>query len=157
MRRVVTDDKWVEVLDPDSPQWMVALQRELVDAYRAGDLQWVLDHSHPDIEIVQPPEFPDARTYRGLEGVVDAFLDWPNEWEDFEVEPTRIYALDDDLVIVEAIHRGRSRAMGIDIEAEIFWLYRLDDGRTRRWEMFMSREAALTAARTGLSDSLPDS
>jgi SnoaL-like domain len=99
MRRVVTDDKWLKVLDPDSPPWMVAMQRELVDAYVAGDLGWVLDHTHPDIEIVQPPEFPDARTYRGLEGLVDAFLDWPNEWEDFEVEPTRIHALDDELVM----------------------------------------------------------
>jgi ketosteroid isomerase-like protein len=152
MRRVVTDDKWLEVLDPDSPPWLVALQREFFDAYLAGDLGWVLDHTHPDIVIVQPPELPDARTYRGLEGLVDAFLDWPNEWEDFEVEPTRIHALDDELVIVEAIHRGRSKTMGIDIEAEIVWLYRLEDGRTRRWEMFMSREAALRAARSAPSD-----
>ena len=152
MRQVVSDDAWIKVLDADSPQWLTDLQRELVEAYRSGDLEWVLDHTHPEIEIVQPPELPDARTYRGLEGLIDAFLDWPEEWEDFEVEPTRIFALDDDLVVVEAVHRGRSKQMGIDIEAEIVWLYRLEDGRTRRWEMFMSRDAALRAARSEPSD-----
>ena len=148
MRRVVTDEAWLEALDPDSRQWVVDLMPELFEAYRSGDLDWVLAHTHPEIEIVQPPEFPDGRTYRGPEGLVDALLDWPNEWEDFEVEPTRIFALDDDLVVVEAVHRGRSKQMGIDIEAEIVWLYRLEDGRTRRWEMFMSRDAALLAARS---------
>jgi heme A synthase len=73
--------------------------------------------------------------------------DWPHESQDFRVEPTRIFAVSESQVIVEAIHRGRSRKMGIEIEAEIFWLYRLLDGRTRRWEMFMSREATLIAAR----------
>lgn len=148
MQAIAKDVDWLTVLDPDSPRWLVDLQRETLDAYRAGDLGWVLEHTHPDIEIVQPPEFPDGRTYRGLEGLIDAFLDWPNEWEDFHVEPTRIFAPGDGQVFVEAVHRGRSRKMGIDIEAEIFWLYRLQDGRTRRWEMFMTREAALRAARS---------
>jgi ketosteroid isomerase-like protein len=151
MRRVVSDDAWLDVLDADSPQWLVDMQRGLIEAYRSGDLQWALDHAHPDIEIRQPPEFPDARTYRGREGLIDAFLDWPKEWEDFHVEPTRISAVDDGLVIVEAVHRGRSKTMGIDVEAEIVWLYRFEDGLTRRWEMFMSRDAALRAARTDSS------
>jgi ketosteroid isomerase-like protein len=146
MRRVVSSDAWVDTLDADSPRWMVEFQRELVAAYRDGDLDWVLEHTHPEIEIFQPPELPDAREYRGREGLIDAFLDWPEEWEDFEVEPTRIQVLQDDLVLVEAIHRGRSKTMGIEIEAEIFWLYRLEGMQTRRWEMFMSRDAALAAA-----------
>ena len=102
----------------------------------------------PTSRSVSHPSSPDARTYRGLEGLIDAFLDWPKEWEDFHVEPTRISAVGDGLVIVEAVHRGRSKTMGIDVEAEIVWLYRFEDGLTRRWEMFMSRDAALRAART---------
>jgi ketosteroid isomerase-like protein len=63
------------------------------------------------------------------------------------------FALDDDLVIVEAVYRDRSRKMGIDVEAEIVWAYRFENGRTRRWEMFMSRDAALRAAGSEMSNS----
>jgi len=86
------DRDWLGSLDPDSPPWVVAWQRETVDAYRAGDLEWLLERTDPEIEIVQPPEIPGARSYRGLDGLIDALLDWPLEWEDFSVEPKRIFA-----------------------------------------------------------------
>ena len=140
------DRDWLGSLDPDSPPWVVAWQRETVDAYRAGDLEWLLERTDPEIEIVQPPEIPGARSYRGLEGLIDALLDWPLEWEDFSVEPKRIFALDDNRAIVIAVHRGRSRTMGIEVEAEIVWLFSLRDERVRRWDMFMSLDAALEAA-----------
>jgi len=140
------DRDWLGSLDPDSPPWVVAWQRETVDAYRAGDLEWLLERTDPEIEIVQPPEIPGARSYRGLEGLIDALLDWPLEWEDFSVERKRIFALDDNRAIVIAVHRGRSRTMGIEVEAEIVRLFSLRDERVRRWDMFMSLDAALEAA-----------
>jgi hypothetical protein len=36
--------------------------------------------------------------------------------------------------------------MKIDVEAEIVWLYTLREGRTTRWDMFMSVEQAVEAA-----------
>ena len=78
--------------------------------------------------------------------MIDALLDWLLEWEDFSVEPKRIFALDDNRAIVIAVHRGRSRTMGIEVEAEIVWLFSLRDERVRRWDMFMSLDAALEAA-----------
>jgi ketosteroid isomerase-like protein len=120
--------------------------RQTVDAYRAGDLEWLLQQTHPEAEIVQPPEIPGASTYRGREGMIDALLDWPREWEDFQVEPKRIFAVDDDQVVVVALHRGRSRRIEIEVEAEIAWLFTRRDGLTTRWDMFMSVEQALSAA-----------
>lgn len=108
---------------------------------RLGDLA----HTHPELEIVQPPEFPDPRTYRGLDGLIEALLDWPSEWEDFAVEPKRIFALGDK-VVVDAIHRGRSRRMEIEVEAQVVWLFSFEDDRTRRWDMFMSIDDAERAA-----------
>ena len=140
------DRDWLGSLDPDSPPWVVEWQRGTVDAYRAGDLEWLLERTDPEIEIVQPPEIPGGRSYRGLEGLIDALLDWPLEWEDFSVEPKRIFALDDNRAVVIAVHRGRSRTMGIEVEAEIVWLFSLRDERVRRWDMFMSLDAALEAA-----------
>ena len=36
--------------------------------------------------------------------------------------------------------------MGIEVEAEIGWPFSLRDERVRRWDMFMSLDAALEAA-----------
>lgn len=149
MRTLRMSDRWLATLDPGSPPWLAKWQRETVDAYVAGDLDWVLEHSHPEIEIVQPKEFPDPRTYRGEQGVIDALLDWPREWEDFDLEPKRVFAPDGRHVLVVAIHRGRSLKMDIEVEAEIVWLFALEDGRIRRWDMFMSVDDALLAARSG--------
>jgi ketosteroid isomerase-like protein len=139
-------DEWFAAIDPGSPEWMVNLHRQTIDAYRAGDLEWVLEQADPEIEIVQPAEVPGARTYKGHEGLIEAFLDWPGEWEDFGVKPKRVFALSDNQFVVVAIHRGRSRTMGIDVEGEVVWLYTLRNGLTTRWDMFMSLEQALEAA-----------
>jgi ketosteroid isomerase-like protein len=137
---------WEAALDPGSPQWMRDYIGELTKAYRAGDLDWVLEHSDPRIEIVQPPEFPDGRTYRGLDGVIEALLDWPKEWEDFQLEPKRAFALTDEQFVVLATHKGRSRRVGVEVEAEIVWLFTRPGELVTRWDMFMSVEQALAAA-----------
>jgi ketosteroid isomerase-like protein len=101
MRSVETADRWLAVADSGSPEWVLEWLRGTIDAYLAGDLEWVLDHTDPNIEIVQPPELPDARSYHGHEGVIEALLDWPREWEDFRVEPRRVFTVADDQVIVQ--------------------------------------------------------
>jgi ketosteroid isomerase-like protein len=145
MRGLGFDDRWLDAADQDSPEWMLERLRETVEAYRSGDLDWVLEQSDPEIAIAQPREFPDAGTYRGHEGVIEAILDWPKQWESFELEPKRIFAINDHQFVVVAIHRGRSRQMEIDVEAEFVWLFTLRDGKTRRWEMFLSLDQALEA------------
>ena len=140
------DQDWLATLDPASPEWVVEWQRGTVDAYSAGDLDWLLERTDPEIEIVQPPEIPGGSSYRGHEGLIDALLDWPLEWEDFSLEPKRIFALDDSRAVVVAVHCGRSRRMEIEVEAEIVWLFSFEGERVRRWDMFMSLDAALEAA-----------
>jgi ketosteroid isomerase-like protein len=149
-RQVMVDldvgEDWFDVVDPDSPEWLREWVRDTYDTWRTGDLDRMLGQSHPEIVIVQPHELPDARTYHGKEGVVDALLDWPREWEDFAVEPKRVFAIGEDRVVVDTIHRGRSLRMGIEIEAPITWLFKQESGLTRRWDMFTSVADALEAA-----------
>ena len=147
MRSLEIDEGWVAKFEPNSPDWMIELMNGTITAYQSGDLDWALQASHPEIVIVQPRELPDARTYHGHDGLIDALLDWPKEWEDFSVTPTRIFAPDDDHVIVVATHRGRSLKMSIEIEAEIVWLYTLADGLLTRWDMYLDLEHALDACR----------
>ena len=67
----------------------------------------MLEHTDPGIVIVQVPEIPDSRTYTGHEGLIDAFLDRPRQWEDFRMETRRIFSADPDHFVVIALHKGQ--------------------------------------------------
>jgi ketosteroid isomerase-like protein len=138
-------DDWVAAIDPAMPDAQREFQLEVGDAYLNGDVEWLLDHTHPEAEIVQPPELPGARTYHGREGMIQALLDWPLQWENFGLTPRRVFAVDDEWVLTVAMHRGHARQIGIDVEAEITWAVRWQDQLMLRWEMYMTVEAALEA------------
>ena len=146
MRRLDLDARWEAALDPDIPPELRDLTLELFAAYRRGDLEWLLDHTDPGVVIVQVPEIPDSSTYRGHEGMVDALLDWPLQWEDFHIEPERVFSPNEDSLIVVARHSGRPHSMDIPVEADIFFAFRWRDGRMTRWDMFLTLDEALGRA-----------
>jgi ketosteroid isomerase-like protein len=128
------------------PARLAALVRDAISAYRRANVEWILAHADPAIEIVQPPEFPDARTYHGRDGLLDALLDWPTQWQHFYLEPRRIFAIGEEHIVTVALHHGRAREIDIEVEAEIVWLTRWRGSRTIRWDMFMNVDDALRAA-----------
>ena len=146
IRRFEFGDEWEACLDSDMPAELDRFVRETVDAYRRVDIDWLLEHTHPDIEIAQMPELPDPHTHRGREGFIDAMLDWPRQWNDFRIRPHRIFSPDDEHFIIHATHSGRSRTVEVYVEAEIYFLMRLDEDRLIRWEMFMTEQEALGRA-----------
>ena len=138
-------EDWEAALDPAMDGAQRALQLQIVDAYLSGDVDSIVEHAHPDVEIVQAPELPGARSYHGRDGMLEALLDWPLQWERFVLTPRRIFAVDDEWVLTVALHQGRAR-IGLDVEAEIVWAVRWQDGLITCWETYLTVEAALAAA-----------
>ena len=145
-RRLITGDAWEPAIDDDVPPELRELFVGVLDTYRRGDLEWLLEHADPEIEIVQVPEIPDRQTYRGHQGFIDAILDWPRQWEDFHIAPRAIFAVGDDQLIIDAIHSGRPHSMDIRVETEIVFATRWRDGRLANWDMFLTVEEALGRA-----------
>jgi ketosteroid isomerase-like protein len=143
---VEISEKWDVVVDPSMPRELVELQAELVDAYRRADVEWLLEHTDPEIEIVQPAELPGRKTYRGRDGLLDALSDWPREWEAFAIEPKRVFAVGDDQVVIAVVHRGKPSAMDIEVAAEFVWLMRWRDRCMTSWTMYMTVPEAVAAA-----------
>jgi ketosteroid isomerase-like protein len=139
-------EEWLEAIDPGSPGWLTDYIRDTIAAYRSGDIDWLLAQSDREVVITQAKEFVDGSTYSGPEAVLDALLDWPQEWENFRIEPTRIFAPNDNQVIIVGIHRGRSLRFELDVEAEITWLFTRRNELMTRWEMFMSVDEAIETA-----------
>lgn len=135
------------------PKAIADLAREAYAAFERGDIDWNLKHSHPDVEIVQPAEVPDSKTYRGHQGMRDAFADWPAQWDEFRVELLETIEMDDERVL--SLSRHHMRARGLEMDTEVANVLTFRDGKLLRWEMFFGRDQALEAM--GLSEQPPPS
>jgi ketosteroid isomerase-like protein len=147
IRQVGVGSHWKAFIEPGMPEHLRELTETTLDAYGRADLDWLLAQVPDDYVVAQPEEFPDARTYSGDGALLDALLDWPRQWDDFRMEPRRIFAEGDRHVVMVALHRGRSRVMDLEVEAEIVFLLRWRDGAFSRWDMFVSLDQALERAR----------
>jgi ketosteroid isomerase-like protein len=146
MRDLDMGDDWESVVDERIPPELATLSAGLIDAYRRADLDWLLAHAAPDLEISQLEQLPDAKTYHGHEGLIDALLDWPRQWQDFRIEPRRVFSVGDDHLLIVGIHRGRPGMIDIQVEAQIVFLMRWRDGLLTDWSMFPTVDEAVAAA-----------
>ena len=118
--------------------------RETYAAWKRGDIEWMIERSDPEIEIIQPPEVPDSKTYRGHAGVRETFEDWPKQWDEFRVELVDVIDVSETQTF--SVTRHYLRARGIDMEQEVTYVHTSRDGLAIRVEMFFTREEALEAA-----------
>jgi ketosteroid isomerase-like protein len=139
-------EEWDAAIEDGIPPELATILGEMLDAYRRADIDWLLEHTHPDVVITQIAELPGARTYRGREGFIDALLDWPLQWQDFQIEPLRLFAVGDDHLVIASIHRGRPASVDIEVEAEIVFLMRWRDRLLTDWNIFMTVDEAVAAA-----------
>jgi ketosteroid isomerase-like protein len=121
----------------------VEVVRKGFDAYQQGDWEGVVRDADPDIEVVQPPDFPDARSYHGHSGLVEVLRWWPSQWERFHVELTEVLDANDDHVVWVTRQRGRGKGGGVEVVGEVAFVSTFRDGKTIRIEMFQTRQEAL--------------
>jgi ketosteroid isomerase-like protein len=102
-----------------------------------------------DPELECEAVWHEGRTYTGIEGVRQLWLDWLEPWTEYHSEAEETIDAG-DRVLVFAHDRGRRH--DTDLEVEIFAgsVWELRDGRVVRVKFFRDREETLAAA--GLSE-----
>jgi ketosteroid isomerase-like protein len=95
----------------------------------------------PDVIVTQFPDQLDVRDYHGREGVRLVMRDWLGTWEGWSIEVLRVAEVG-DLVFVSAHQRGRGRASGVPMEAEVVLVFTVREGLIARWQMFRSEQQA---------------
>ncbi|HEX8854499.1 MAG TPA: nuclear transport factor 2 family protein [Thermoleophilaceae bacterium] len=99
----------------------------------------------PEIEWHEDPQRPDARIYRGHDGVRESFERWLDEWDEYGTEGERFIDCGDDVLAV-ARERGRGTRSGVTVSARIFIVVTFRDGKVLRYREFYDEEAAFKAA-----------
>jgi ketosteroid isomerase-like protein len=118
------------------------------DAYHRGDMQRVAELADPDLVVTQSAELPDAETFEGRRGFIEAIDALAEGWDDFRVERLRTRDLGDH-VLTTVRQRARGRRSGIEVEGLLTFLFTLKAGRIVRWQMFSEEARALEAVGPG--------
>jgi ketosteroid isomerase-like protein len=127
----------------------VELVRELFETYIRGDIGAVLASCTGDIVLAHSPALVATGVppeQHGHAGVLEALRLWPDQWDDFEIEIERVVADPGDHVVVATLQRGRGKQSGVEVEAEIFFTFRLRDAKIAEWRIFTDESEAVAAA-----------
>ena len=119
--------------------------RRMLEAYVAGDLEKALADADP--EIVWNPVEETPR--QGHDAVRENLRRWETDWEDLRTVPEEF--LDAGERVVVTVHfAGRGRGSGIAVDARLYAVWTVHDGKAVRMDEFTERAEALEAA--GLSE-----
>ena len=119
-------------------------------AYEADDLDTQLEILDPDVELIEWPESPDQRTYRGHEGALRAAESWAEAWEWIRVDVDELLDAGDKVVVCGRTF-GKGKGSSVEVAIDTFNVYTVRDGKVKSIEFFTMEEPALRAA--GLDES----
>jgi ketosteroid isomerase-like protein len=120
--------------------------RRLFAYWEQGEWQASAELFDPDFEAVfSSGAFPDPGTYRGARRTLDAWRAWLEAWEEFSLELEDAISVGERVVVLNRL-RGRGKASGIAVDAEVGCIFDLDGGRIVRM-VFCDRRQALDAAK----------
>jgi ketosteroid isomerase-like protein len=116
--------------------------RGLYERFARGDIDEAVEMIDPDIVVVDAPELPGGRTYRGRAEVAGALrelyemFDGPTvDIQDLRIGPERAVAL-------LRVH-GRGQGGGVPIDADIAHVFRMRDDSIVEMLVFLDHPAAL--------------
>ncbi len=130
-------------------QEQVILTREYIETFNRGGLDATEPLRHPEIEVFDPPDLPDADRHVGEAAVrkmVENYLaiGWSGQ---FDVQEY-IDAGDEAVVIWHMTGTGSGGGVPVDLPA-VGHVYAFQEGKARRIRQYLTRDEALEAA--GLS------
>ena len=103
----------------------------------------------PEVELRWARSGPEARVYRGREGVIQAFREWVEPFSEYYTEPLDFIEAGDQVVIPQR-QWGVGGISGIPVETEVTHVYEFRDGQIIRLDEYETLEEALEAV--GLSE-----
>ena len=122
--------------------------RGVYERWAEGDFRASVDLFDPHVLLVMRPEFPDAGTYLGVEGIARYTRGFLEPWTRITIEAEEIADAGDSLVVAVR-QRGVGSGSGAETEFRYFHVWSFRGGKVIRLETFRTRAEAREAA--GLS------
>jgi ketosteroid isomerase-like protein len=123
----------------------VEVVRRIFDRWATGDFGAGLADLDPDAVFVVRRPFPEAVETVGADGIRKYMRGFLDNWERYAVEARTLRAAG-DIVMADAVQRGKGKASRIEMEQEFFMLFTFRRGKIARIESVLNEREALKAA-----------
>jgi ketosteroid isomerase-like protein len=121
------------------------LVRASYAAFARGDLDFLVANADPEIEIVESPDLPGARTCHGHEGLVETLRNCAGDWDEFHIEVEQLIDAGHERAIAVVHHHGRGKSSGAHMEKRRVYVHTGRNGKAIRWEIFSNLDDAFAA------------
>jgi ketosteroid isomerase-like protein len=123
----------------------VELVRRGHEAFRDSGEEAIFEYLHADVDATPVMELPGAEAYHGHEGFRSFFQTLREAFGDFGWEPQELVDLGDH-VLVRTRFFAAGRGSGIPVEATIYNVWTIRDGKVARVRGYLDRSEALEVA-----------
>ena len=120
--------------------------RRALAAFKAGDMTRMIADMHP--EVVTARAEPDAATWHGPEGFLEALADWTEGFDEWTFEITEMIDSGDH-VFTRTAQTAVGAESGVPVRGEFLMVYTFAQGKVIRCEIFLDERAAKAAAGLG--------
>jgi ketosteroid isomerase-like protein len=129
------------------PQDAVEVLREQFAATNERDFARAMTFYSDDVVLVVEEGFLNTGTFEGKEAVGEWYGDWFRAFDtDYRFEIEEIRELRPGVVFMTASYGGSGRSSGVQVRDRRSYLYRVDQGKIRRIQFFLTSQAAMEAA-----------
>jgi ketosteroid isomerase-like protein len=111
----------------------IALVLRAYEAYARGDIDAAIAGLHPDVDWIEPPEFPGGGARHGPPAVADYLRPSRARWAELVSESTA-HRHGDDIVVVHHVHGVT--VDGTPAEATVADVYTLREGTVVRMQAY---------------------
>jgi ketosteroid isomerase-like protein len=123
----------------------VEILRRGHEAFARGDLDSALADVHEDFVATRVAPMPDVTSYYGPQGLLQIFVDWTADFEEFEMTPEEFIDANAEQVVIRQRQRAVGARSGIPIEAEFWFVNTMRERKLVRLEIYGSESQALQA------------
>jgi ketosteroid isomerase-like protein len=123
----------------------VEIIREGYEAFSRDGVEAILEFLDPEVEVTPFEEAPGGRSYRGHDGFRQYLSDTREIWGQFGWEATDLIDLGDSVVVRTRFH-AEGRGSGVPVEATVFIVWGMHDGKAVSARGYLDRDEALAAA-----------
>jgi uncharacterized protein len=129
-------------MSPEAQQRAIRLLGDAYAAFNRGDIPDAIASLDPQIEWIEPQEFPGGGTYHGRAGVMNYLTQSRAAWGEVSSEPER-FIVSGDRIVVFVHARVRPKDSSEWREARLADVYTYKGGTPIAMRAFANREEAL--------------
>lgn len=122
---------------------LVDVTREIYEAFNRGDMEVVLSHMDPEIEVHDRDR--TGRVHHGPDGWRAFIEEWMENWDSYTVEIEHL-TRNGDRVFIDLMQAGVGMGSGIEFSERFHQVLTFRADKVVRFAIFVDRDEALAAA-----------